>query len=79
MLWRVWLTRPAVPSVVSEEFRGGWLCFDSELGRRRLAPIPIGWERADPERLEFWLRKATPIRHSPPFGMLAPDLEDEAS
>jgi hypothetical protein len=27
-----------------ESFRGGWLCFQSASERRRLAPIPVGWE-----------------------------------
>jgi len=78
MLWRVWSTTPAVPNVVSENFRDGWLTFDSTAGRRRLAPIPKGWETAEAERLELWLKVAEPMRRSPPFGISKPRIEDEA-
>jgi hypothetical protein len=27
-----------------EAFRAGWLCFQSASERRRLAPIPLGWQ-----------------------------------
>jgi hypothetical protein len=27
-----------------EAFRAGWLCFQSMNERRRLAPIPLGWQ-----------------------------------
>jgi len=30
---------------VEPEFRGGWLAFQSGSEWRRLAPIPVGWER----------------------------------
>ncbi len=53
--WRVWDTRP-VSTAIRDAFRGGWLTFEQgteqeteqEAGhgamRRRLAPIPEGWE-----------------------------------
>ena len=30
---------------VSGELAGGWLCFESAREKRRLWPIPAGWER----------------------------------
>jgi len=38
-------------SRVPAAFRDGWLCFQSDLERRRLAPIPLGWRQWDVERL----------------------------
>lgn len=33
-------------SSVNEGFEGGWLCFESSEGeKRRLAPVPPGWEK----------------------------------
>ena len=29
------------------QLEGGWLCFESEGERKRLAPVPEAWERAD--------------------------------
>jgi hypothetical protein len=43
---------------VASEFSGGWLCFESEGEKRRLAPIPPGWEEAGPDRLSTWLQAA---------------------
>ena len=34
-------------SRVPEDFRSGWLCFQSSTERRRLAPIPEDWETWD--------------------------------
>ena len=38
--------------VVAEELRGGWLTFETERHRKRLAPIPEGWELMTAEHLE---------------------------
>ena len=44
--------------VVANEFSGGWLCFESEGEKRRLAPVPPGWEEAGPDRLATLLQAA---------------------
>ncbi|HJQ11466.1 MAG TPA: hypothetical protein VJ840_10605 [Gemmatimonadaceae bacterium] len=44
--------------VVASEFSNGWLCFESEGEKRRLAPVPAGWEEAGPDRLSTWLQAA---------------------
>lgn len=42
---------------VSPQLTGGWLCFESENGKRRLAPPPPDWEDAPDEELAtFWER-----------------------
>jgi hypothetical protein len=37
---------------------GGWLCFESELEKRRLCPIPEDWTRASPAELDHYLQSA---------------------
>ena len=44
--------------VVASEFSNGWLCFESEGEKRRLAPVPDGWSEAGPDRLASWLMAA---------------------
>jgi len=43
---------------VASEFSGGWLCFESEGEKRRLAPVPPGWDEAGPDRMATWLQAA---------------------
>jgi len=45
-------------TAVSSEFSQGWLCFESEGEKRRLAPVPPGWDEAGPDRLSTWLQAA---------------------
>ena len=40
-------------------FRAGWLCFESDAGKRRLSPVPDGWKSFDRSELEKMLRRAT--------------------
>jgi hypothetical protein len=40
---------------VSPALAGGWLCFESEHGKRRLAPPPVLWEEiAEDALLALW-------------------------
>jgi len=43
---------------VASEYSNGWLCFESEGEKRRLAPVPYGWDEAAPDRLSTWLQAA---------------------
>jgi hypothetical protein len=45
-------------AAVASEFSKGWLCFEADGEKRRLAPIPPGWEEAGPDRLTTWLQAA---------------------
>jgi hypothetical protein len=38
--------------VLRPEFERGWLCFDAGMFRRRLAPVPTGWEDCSDAELE---------------------------
>lgn len=43
---------------IATEFNDGWLCFESDGEKRRLVPVPEGWERAGPDKLLTWLQAA---------------------
>jgi hypothetical protein len=43
---------------VASEYSQGWLCFEGEGEKRRLAPVPPGWEEAGPDRMSTWLQAA---------------------
>lgn len=69
--WRVWDVLPVAGSARGQDglsgslkntaFANGWLCFESASEKRRLAPIPAGWEFHDPVRLEQLRELATPV------------------
>jgi hypothetical protein len=46
---------------IAEEFTYGWLCFECREEKRRLAPVPEGWDRADDETIEQWCCAAKPV------------------
>jgi hypothetical protein len=43
---------------VASEYSNGWLCFEGGGEKRRLAPVPDGWDQAGPDRLATWLQSA---------------------
>lgn len=43
---------------VASEYSSGWLCFECDGDKRRLAPVPDGWSEAGPDRLSTWLEAA---------------------
>jgi hypothetical protein len=65
--WRVWPTIPPRGTIRDTKFGNGWLTFASAGVRRRLAPIPIGWEEAALARLELMCRAAEDVRMMLPF------------
>lgn len=77
--WRVWEVFPTKGSEESgadaltrsnlkdTAFANGWLCFESQAEKRRLAPIPPNWEFRETETLEQLRDEATvvmPIRRA---------------
>jgi hypothetical protein len=56
--WIVWDTIPASTIGLTEEYRRGWLTFDSGTDRCRLAPIPPDWTELPIERLLLLLQVA---------------------
>jgi hypothetical protein len=43
----------------------GWVCFQSESEKRRLAPRPQGWDEAADDALERFCEDAQPARFVP--------------
>lgn len=60
--WRVWDTYPGSAANVRPGFEGGWLGFECDLERRRLAPVPAAWEDASVDELKAMLSRAQPSR-----------------
>lgn len=46
---------------IASEFASGWLCFECPTEKRRLAPVPEGWERVDDDTIEQWCCAAKPV------------------
>jgi hypothetical protein len=71
--WRVWEVIPSRAamgtstvtqsrtSLDATPYANGWLCFESEDEKRRLAPIPPGWERLALEQISALLLQASPV------------------
>lgn len=54
-------------SVVTAGFENGWLCFESRKGeKRRLAPVPDGWDNATADKLWLWCRAALEVPRCDP-------------
>ena len=70
--WLVWATIPSQGSVLGP-LGGGWLTFDGPTSRRRLSPIPEGWESASQRQLEQLFHRAVTIRRTPASGTEAQD------
>lgn len=60
--WRAWDTYPGSAANVRPGFESGWLGFECEQERRRLAPVPPGWETASDDELRAMLAEAQPNR-----------------
>ena len=44
-----------------EQFGNGWLCFESAAAKRRLTPVPLGWDDMSDVELLGLMRKAQPV------------------
>ena len=79
-MWRVWDTFPAAASAlrrVSPTYAEGWLTFECEVERRRLAPIPPEWEIASRDLMGHWCARALRVR-DPERGLRPIELRREA-
>ena len=59
--WMVWITTPTERRGVADDFRDGWLTFESGMARRRLAPVPPHWETMSVEHLRLALSASKPV------------------
>lgn len=63
--WQVWSTRPGPRSKVAPELREGWLTFEAAGGeKKRVAPVPPGWENTSELELRRMLESGTPVAPS---------------
>ena len=67
--WMVYEVNPAAGewrSIESlpEGYRSGWLCFESSTEKRRLTPLPSGWESFPLEQLSDLLVTAEAVRRA---------------
>lgn len=69
----MWDTTPRAGAFYDEALRGGWLTFETHGVRKRLAPIPRGWEEASLERLDLMCRAAEVVRRASGTASLTPD------
>jgi hypothetical protein len=58
--WRVWDVLPQTRYIAGLEH--GWLCFESVTEKRRLTPIPPGWQERGDDELLALLREADVVR-----------------
>ena len=60
--WRVWVVDPQITQAKLKDRRktpvNGWLVFESGMERRRLSPIPTGWDSIDIDALAELCQKA---------------------
>jgi len=47
-----------------EQFGNGWLCFESDVSKRRLTPVPAQWTEYSDDELADLLKKAEPVVRS---------------
>ena len=73
--WQVWAVNKSAihPKTAAEDYLGdyseGWLCFECDNQRRRLAHFPRDWDKRPDEELIRLLKAAqvvTPRKHTPP-------------
>lgn len=65
--WMVYEVNPAdaawrLAESLPEGFRNGWLCFESQTEKRRLMPLPPGWQELSIEQLSGLIGIATLVR-----------------
>lgn len=76
--WRVWHTVPRLAELLTalpQDWKGGWLTFESGADKRRLAPFPAEWETLPASRLELLCRMAKPA--SRPLSSDGPSRQEE--
>jgi len=67
--WTVYAVSPGASEWRSldglpENYRSGWLCFESATEKRRLTPLPLGWEALPLEQLTGLLGNAVQVQRS---------------
>lgn len=79
--WQAWTVIPGEHAEwpaharrhLPDTLAGGWLCFESAEEKRRLHPIPPGWENGNEGELWGFCEGANPVRRRAP-APLSPEL-----
>ena len=53
--------RMRTPGLLTPGLEAGWLCFERGDEKRRLSPIPTGWDEAPQAELEVLYARACPV------------------
>ena len=53
--------RVRTATLMTPGLEAGWLCFENHVDKRRLTPIPAGWDGADEGELEGLLDRAQSV------------------
>jgi hypothetical protein len=67
--WNVWNVSPSSAGSDSRinlghELARGWLCFETDTEKRRLASFPSDWNQMDDGELEKLCANATPVKRA---------------
>lgn len=57
--------RMRTATLMTPGLEGGWLCFEQGDEKRRLTPIPAGWDGAPDAQLEELFQSARPVTRRP--------------
>jgi hypothetical protein len=57
--------RVRTPGLMTPGLESGWLCFERGEEKRRLTPIPQGWDDAPDAELELLFESARPVTRRP--------------
>jgi hypothetical protein len=61
--WQVYHVQPSTSANhLPDDMQSGWLCFEAADLKRRLAPVPVDWERCTSEQLESYRARAVVAR-----------------
>jgi hypothetical protein len=52
-------------ALLTPGLEAGWLCFENHVDKRRLTPIPAGWESTPEEELRELLQRARSVQRRP--------------
>jgi hypothetical protein len=70
--WMIYEVTPAMEwraaDALPEGYRNGWLCFESPTEKRRLLPLPEGWQELPTEQLSALLVSAVQVRRAIQYG-----------
>ena len=60
--WAAWDVHLKDTATIHPDFRDGWIVFESDDEKRRLAPIPPEWGKATEAMLRLWCNRAEMVR-----------------